>query len=139
MFRLPLLWLLELLLRLESLLGLLELSLLGLSCWLLWLKLGSICIELEVLVGWVSRVDERICLRLLELLLLRLELLLLGLKLEAGGWQLLASGLLSCWSRSLSRCWSLSRCRSLGSRTLGNRAPSPSYRTRPGGRSLLGF
>ena len=98
MCRLPLLWLLELLLRLESLLGLLELSLLGLPCWLLGLELCSICVELEVLVSWVSRVDERICLRLLELLLLRLEL-------EAGGWQLLASWLLSCSSWSLSRSW----------------------------------
>ena len=142
MFRLPLLWLLELLLRLESLLGLLELSLLGLPCWLLGLELCSICVELEVLVSWVSRVDERICLRLLELLLLlRLELLLLRLELEAGGWQLLASGLLSCWSWSLSRSWSLHRCRTaLGSsRTLGNRAPCPPYRTRPGGRNFLGF
>ena len=89
MFRLPLLWLLELLLRLESLLGpelllgLLELSLLGLPCWLLGLELGSVCVELEVLVGWVSGVDEGICLRLLDLLLLRLELLLLRLELEA--------------------------------------------------------
>jgi hypothetical protein len=147
LFRLPLLWLLELLLRLESLLGLLELSLLGLLCWLLGLELGSICVELEVLVGWVSGVDERICLRLLDLLLLlRLELLLLGLELEAGGWQLLASGLLSCWSRSPSRRWSLSRCRTLSrcwtlgsSRTLGNRAPCPSYRARPWGRSFLRF
>ena len=147
MFRLPLLWLLELLLRLESLLGLLELSLLGLPCWLLGLELGSICVELEVLVGWVSGVDERICLRLLDLLLLlRLELLLLGLELEAGGWQLLASGLLSCWSRSPSRCRSPRRCRSpsrswslSSSRTLSNRAPSPPYRARPGGRNFLGF
>ena len=147
MFRLPLLWLLELLLRLESLLGLLELSLLSLPCWLLGLELGSICVELEVLVGWVSGVDERICLRLLDLLLLlRLELLLLGLELEAGGWQLLASGLLSCWCRSPSRCWSPSRCRSLSrswslssSRTLSNRAPSPPYRARPGGRNFFGF
>jgi len=132
LFRLPLLWLLELLLRLESLLGLLELSLLGLPCWLLGLELGSICVELEVLVSWVSRVDERICLGLLDLLLLlglelllllRLELLLLGLQLEAGGWQLLASGLLSCWSGTLSRCWSLG-----SSRTLGNRAPCPPHR-----------
>jgi len=80
LFRLPLLWLLELLLRLESLLGLLELSLLGLPCWLLGLELGSISVELEVLVGWVSGVDERVCLGLLDLLLLRLELLLLGLE-----------------------------------------------------------
>jgi len=144
LFRLPLLRLLELLLRLDSLLGLLELRLLGLPRWLLGLELGSICVELEVLVSWVSRVDERICLGLLDLLLLRLELLLLlglellllllellllGLELEAGGWQLLASGLLSCWSGSLSRCWSL-----------GNRAPSPPYRARPGpgGRNFLG-
>ena len=55
-------------------------------------------------VGWV---DERISLRLLELLLLRLELLLLGLELEAGCWQLLAPWLLSCRSRLLSRCWAL--------------------------------
>jgi len=148
LFRLPLLRLLELLLRLDSLLGLLELRLLGLPRWLLGLELGSICVELEVLVSWVSRVDERICLGLLDLLLLRLELLLLlglellllllellllGLELEAGGWQLLASGLLSCWSGSLSRCWSLGRCT-----TLGNRAPSPPYRARPGGRNFLG-
>jgi len=147
LFRLPLLWLLELLLRLESLLGLLEL-LLGLPSWLLGLELGSISVELEILVGWVSRVDERVCLGLLDLLLLWLELLLLGLELEAGGWQLLASGLLSCWSRTLDRCWSLDtgRCLSLGSRTLGsrptlgNRAPSPTNRARPWGRrSLLWF
>ena len=114
------LWLLELLLGLESLLGLLELSLLGLSCWLLRLELGGICVEL--------------------LLLLRLELLLLGLELEAGGWQLLASGLLSHWSRAPSRCWSLGRCWSpSSSRPLGNRAPSPSHRAGPWGRSLLRF
>ena len=117
-------------------------SLLGLPCWLLGLELGSICVELEILVSWVSRVDERICLGLLDLLLLGLELLLLrlelllllGLELEAGGWQLLASGLLSCWSRTLSRCWSLG-----SSRTLGNRAPRPPNRARPRGRSFLGF
>ena len=104
-------------------------SLLGLPCWLLGLELGSICVELEILVSWVSRVDERICLGLLDLLLLRLELLLLlGLELEAGGWQLLASGLLSCWSRTLS-----------SSRTLGNRAPRPPNRPRPRGRRFLGF
>ena len=114
------LWLLELLLGLESLLGLLELSLLGLSCWLLRLELGGICVEL--------------------LLLLRLELLLLGLELEAGGWQLLASGLLSHWSRSPSRCWALGRCWSpSSSRPLGNRAPSPSHRAGPWGRSFLRF
>ena len=79
MLRLSLLWLLELLLGLESLLGLLELSLLGLSCWLLRLELGGICVELEVLVSWVSRVDERVYLGLLDLLLL------LRLELEAGG------------------------------------------------------
>jgi len=64
LFRLSLLWLLELLLRLESLLGLelllVLLELLGLPCWLLGLELGSIGVELEVLVGWVSRVDERV-------------------------------------------------------------------------------
>ena len=142
MFRLPLLWLLELLLRLEPLLGLLELSLLGLPSWLLGLELGSISVELEILVGWVSRVDERVCLGLLDLLLLWLELLLLGLELEAGCWQLLASGLLSCWSGTLGRCLSLSRCCWSLSRcwTLGNRPPSPSNRARPWGRrSLLLF
>jgi len=124
-----------------SLLGLLEL--LGLPRWLLGLELSSISVELEVLMGWVSGVDERVCLRLLDLLLLLgLELLLLRLELEAGGWQLLASGLLSCWSGSLSRCWSsLSRCWSLGnSRTLGNWAPCPPHWARPWGRrSLLRF
>ena len=135
MLRLSLLWLLDLLLGLESLLGLLELSLLGLSCWLLGLELGGICVELEVLVSWVSRVDERVYLGLLDLLLLlRLELLLLGLELEAGCWQLLASGLLSHWSRAPSRCWSPS-----SSRPLGNRAPSPSHRAGPWGRSFLRF
>ena len=134
MFRLPLLWLLELLLRLESLLGLLELSLLSLPYWLLGLELGSICVELEVLVSGVGWVDERISLWLLELLLLRLELLLLGLELEAGCWQLLAPWLLSCRSRSLSRCWALG-----GNWALGNRSPCSSNSSRSWSGSCLRF
>ena len=132
----PLLGLLELLLRLESLLRLeLLLSLLWLPCWLLRLELGSICVELEVLVSGVGWVDERISLGLLELLWLRLELLLLGLELEAGCWQLLAPWLLSCGSRSLSWCWALG-----GNRALGNRSPRSSNSPRSwSGGCLLRF
>ena len=114
--------------RLESLLRLeLLLSLLWLPCWLLRLELGSICVELEVLVSGVGWVDERISLRLLELLLLRLEL-------EAGCWQLLAPWLLSCRSRSLSRCWALG-----GNWALGNRSPCSSNSSRSWSGSCLRF
>jgi len=83
-------------------------------------------------VGWV---DERISLGLLELLLLRLELLLLGLELEAGCWQLLAPWLLSCRSRSLSRCWALG-----GNWAFGNRSPCSSNSSRSwSGSCLLRF
>jgi len=81
-------------------------------------------------VGWV---DERISLRLLELLLLRLELLL-GLELEAGCWQLLAPWLLSCRSWSLSWCWALG-----GNWALGNRSPCPSNSPRSWSGSCLRF
>ena len=121
--------------RLESLLRLeLLLSLLWLPCWLLRLELGSICVELEVLVSGVGWVDERISLWLLELLLLRLELLLLRLELEAGCWQLLAPWLLSCRSRSLSRCWALG-----GNWALGNRSPCSSNSSRSWSGSCLRF